>query len=232
MKGYKAFNDDLTCRGYQFTVNKTHTFGGTPISCVQGFHFCTDLQDVVNYYCSPTMRVFEIEATGIITDADADSNYTKLACSEIELVKELSLDEVMLSITESEPAYKWAYYIGNRDIMINHITDSEYAFWWAWYIGNQDIMIDRINESEWAYTWARCIGNRDIVINRITESEWAYTWANNIGNQDIMINRITGSVWAFYWAYSIGNEDIMKPTVTEPYWIDRWNNRFPDDKIN
>ena len=100
MKGYKAFNQDLTCLDYQFTTDETHTFNDTPILCSKGFHFCTTLEDVVKYYHSPTMRVFEIEASGIITNAKSDCS--KRACSEITLVKELTLDEVMLSITESE----------------------------------------------------------------------------------------------------------------------------------
>ncbi len=206
MKGYKAFNNNLICLDYQFTIDNTHTFDGKPILCEQGFHFCTTLEDVVKYYHNPTMRVFEIEATGIITNANNDCS--KRACSEIRLVKEISLDEVMLSITKSEPAFWWAEEIGNEDTMINHIEDSEWAFRWAMNIGNQDIMIDRI-----------------------TESEWAFYWAWNIGNQDIMINHITESEYAFYWANNIGNKDIMKSRVTEPNWIEKWNNRFPNNKI-
>ena len=96
MKGYKAFNKDLTCRGYQFTTDNTHTFDGTPVLCSQGVHFCTDLQDIVKYYHQSNMRVFEIEASGIITDAK--DGCSKRACSEIRLIKEISLNEVMLSI--------------------------------------------------------------------------------------------------------------------------------------
>ena len=151
MKGYKAFNDDLTCRDYHFTTDNTHTFDGEPILCEQGFHFCTDLQDVVKYYCSPDMRVFEIEASGMITNAKDDCS--KRACSEITLVKEISLDEVMLSITKSEPAYWWAYYIGNRDIMISKIKESEWAYMWARWIGNIDIMKSKVTESEWIDRW-------------------------------------------------------------------------------
>ncbi len=65
MKGYKAFNPDLTCRGYQFTTDDIHTFDGTPILCEQGFHFCTTLEDVVKYYYEPDMRVFEIKAISV-----------------------------------------------------------------------------------------------------------------------------------------------------------------------
>ena len=206
MKGYKAFNNDLTCLGYQFSTTQTHTFDSEPILCEQGFHFCTTLEDVVKYYCSPDMRVFEIEASGMITNAKDDCS--KRACSEIKLVKEITLHEVMLSITKSEPAYRWARGIGNKDIVI-----------------------DKITESKWAYRWALNIGNLDIMINHIKDSELAFWWAKNIGNCDIMINYITESEWAFWWVRSIGNKDIMKSRVTEPYWIEKWNNWFPNDQI-
>ncbi len=206
MKGYKAFNNDLTCLGYQFTIDEPHIFDDTPILCEQGFHFCTTLEDVVKYYCLSDMRVFEIEASGIITDAKDDCS--KRACNEIRLVKEITLHEVMLSITKSQTAYEWAWDIGNRDIMINHITESEWAYRWAAVIGNQDIMINHIKDSEWAYRWANNIGNCDIMINYITESEWAFWWAMGIGNQDVMINHITGSEW-----------------------IENWNNFFPSNRI-
>ncbi len=160
MKGYKAFNQDLTCRNYQFSTAQTHTFDGKPILCRLGFHFCTDLQDVVKYYHNPNMRVFEIEASGIITDAKYDC--TKRACSEIRLVKEISLDEVMLSITESEPAYKWARDIGNKNIMINHITESEWVFYWAKNIGNRDIMKSRITGPKWVGIWNYWFPNNKI----------------------------------------------------------------------
>ena len=174
MKGYKAFKSNLTCRDYQFTTNKTHKFGGKPILCAKGFHFCTDLQDVVKYYHNPDMVVFEIEATGIITDTEDDCS--KRACSEITLVKEISLSEVVLSITKSESAYKWARCIGNKDIMINKINESQWAYWWALNIGNQDIMINKITESAWAYGWARDIGNKDIMKSRVTEPKWITVW--------------------------------------------------------
>ena len=160
MKGYKAFESNLTCLDYQFTTTQTHKFGGTPVLCRQGFHFCTTLEDVVKYYHNPTMRVFEIEATGIITDAK--DGCSQRACSEIRLVKEISSDEVMLSITKSEIAYYWAYYIGNRDIMKSRITESEWAFWWANNIGNKNIMKSRVTEPKWIRVWNTWFPNNKI----------------------------------------------------------------------
>jgi hypothetical protein len=97
------------------------------------------------------MRVFEIEASGSITDAKDDCS--KRACSEIKLIKELSLDEVMLSITKSEIAYLWARWIGNRDVLINKVTDSEWAYKWTRWICNQDIMKSRVTEPQWINVW-------------------------------------------------------------------------------
>ena len=161
MKGYKAFEHDLTCRDYQFTIDNTHTFESEPILCKQGFHFCTTLEDVVKYYHSPDMRVFEIEATGIITDVREDCS--KRACSEIRLIREISLDEVMLSITKSETAFEWARWIGNEDIMINYITESQCAYMWALWIGNRDIMKSRVTKLYWIEEWNDIFHNDEII---------------------------------------------------------------------
>ena len=67
--------------------------------------------------------------------------------------------------------------------------DSETAYLWAFYIGNKDIMIDRITESVWAYCWAKYLGNKDIMINRITKLRWARLWYRNIWNEGIMQSR-------------------------------------------
>lgn len=44
----------------------------------------------------------------------------------------------------SETAYQWAYYIGDREKMINKITEPEWAYFWASNIGNREIMATKI----------------------------------------------------------------------------------------
>ena len=46
MKGYKAFNKDLTCRGMQYEVGKTFEMKESPVCCKQGFHFCENIAEV------------------------------------------------------------------------------------------------------------------------------------------------------------------------------------------
>ena len=40
MKAYKAFNTDLTCRGFQYEIGKTYTMDEKPVPYVSGFYAC------------------------------------------------------------------------------------------------------------------------------------------------------------------------------------------------
>lgn len=87
MKGYKAFDSNLTCRNYEFNTTDTFVHEGDVNLCNSGFHFCTELQDVIKYYHTSDMKVYEIEADGIITESENDC--TKRACSQIKLIREI-----------------------------------------------------------------------------------------------------------------------------------------------
>lgn len=91
MKGYKVFNSDWTCRGFQYEVGKTYEMDDEPIICKQGFHFCTDPKDCFKYYNFwDDIKIAEIEALG---DIDREYMYLDGKCctNKIKIVKELSL---------------------------------------------------------------------------------------------------------------------------------------------
>ena len=136
-KKYKAFNEKLMCRDYQFEIGKTYEIEGDPILCENGFHFCRDMQKCFNYY-DIRSRICEIKAEDIIDEEN------KSVCRKITIVRELSQEEIMDKITDSEYAYIWALNIGDSNVMIDRVTESDYAYQWAKDIGNEDIMIDRI----------------------------------------------------------------------------------------
>lgn len=52
MKGYKVFNNDWTCNGFQYEVGQTYEMKDKPKLCNQGFHFCLKLEDCFKYYTS------------------------------------------------------------------------------------------------------------------------------------------------------------------------------------
>ena len=50
MKGYKAFNKNMKCRGMQYEEGKTYEMEENPECCSKGFHFCENPMDTLNYY--------------------------------------------------------------------------------------------------------------------------------------------------------------------------------------
>lgn len=71
VKGFKGFNQDLTCRGFQYEIGKTYEYNGKIELCSSGFHFCRKLQDVYRFYDLKTSRICEIEADGKIDNDNA-----------------------------------------------------------------------------------------------------------------------------------------------------------------
>ena len=75
MIGYKAFDENLQCRGFQFEVGKTYETGKTKEElelCTDTvFHFCRELQEIpkVSNYNISKSRVCEVIAEGdVVTD--------------------------------------------------------------------------------------------------------------------------------------------------------------------
>ena len=93
MKGYKVFNSDWTCRGFQFEVGKVFEEDVTPVCCDRGFHFCTKASDCFRYYSfDPDNKVAEVEALGDIDTQDDDS---KCCTNKIYIIREITWQEVL-----------------------------------------------------------------------------------------------------------------------------------------
>ena len=74
MEGYKVFEPDWTCRGFQYEVGKTFEEDVTPSCCNRGFHFCKELKDCFNYYpFNPDNKVAKVIALGEIDEESDDS---------------------------------------------------------------------------------------------------------------------------------------------------------------
>ena len=91
MIGYKAFENDLTCRGFQYEIGKEYSIKEEPIICARGFHFCKNLKDVYKYYpMIDTTRVCKVEAWGKITTNDGK----KFCTSNIMILEEIKIDSL------------------------------------------------------------------------------------------------------------------------------------------
>ena len=91
MTGYKVFNSDWTCRGFQYEVGKTYETEEAPICCRRGFHFCDKLVNCFNYYnFDSNNKVAIVEILG-----DVDISGDKYCTNKLHILKELTWYEVL-----------------------------------------------------------------------------------------------------------------------------------------
>lgn len=92
MRGYKVFNPNWRCRGFQYKVGETYEMDEKPRLCDVGFHFCKRIADCFNFYrFDSDNKVAEIEALG---DIDTDGG-VKSCTNKIKIVRELTWQEVL-----------------------------------------------------------------------------------------------------------------------------------------
>ena len=87
MIGYKAFNKDLTCKGFQYEIGKTYSIKKSPIPCNRGFHFCKSIAETYEFYpMFEDTRICKIEALGEIQTDDEKKYCTNV----IKIIEEVT----------------------------------------------------------------------------------------------------------------------------------------------
>lgn len=92
MIAYKGFDKNLTCLGYQFAMGLNIT---EKANCREnGFHCAEDPLDCLTYYSNMDNSVYCIvDACG---DTDEDDSDSKISCTELNIIKQLSREEFFL----------------------------------------------------------------------------------------------------------------------------------------
>ena len=88
IKGYKGFDKNLQCRGFQYKVGETFEEKGTIKACESGFHFCENPFNIFDYYPPSDSRYCNVEGDGKI---DTDNSDSKVACSKLHIHTEIGL---------------------------------------------------------------------------------------------------------------------------------------------
>ena len=92
---YKAFNlkiGKLFCRDYEYTPNKWSEEITEPVLCQKGYHFCTNMYSIFNYYYGEIDKdivIYECEVgSKVISDGE------KSVTNKIKPVRRLSRKEI------------------------------------------------------------------------------------------------------------------------------------------
>ena len=94
---YKGFNQDWTCRGYQYEVGKTYVHKGDVKACETGFHACEYPLDVLSYYSPAESKFAVVKMSG---ETSKDSDDTKIASAKITIETEINLPEMVKKAVE------------------------------------------------------------------------------------------------------------------------------------
>ena len=89
-KAYKAFNIDMTCRGFQYEKGKTYEIKDKIRLCNHGFHACLRLTDVFNYYSGEIGKdivVHEVELEDVSNETYEDDS--KVVAKKITIGKRI-----------------------------------------------------------------------------------------------------------------------------------------------
>lgn len=113
MIAYKGFNPGLQCLGYQFVMGLNVT---EQANCrANGFHCAKNPLDCLSYYSNINhSEYYVVDARG---DVDEDGTDTKIACTELYIIKRLTHEEFFLhslAYMADHPLLKWNSHV-NED---------------------------------------------------------------------------------------------------------------------
>ena len=186
VKGYKVFEPDWTCRGFQYAVCETFEEDVKPVCCDKGFHFCKELKDCFNYYSfDPNNKVAEIIAIG---DVDEESDNSKCCTNKIQIVKEISWEEVLRLVNMGK---------GNAGLCNSGDWNSG-----NWNSGNR-------NSGNWNKTnfSAGCFNTEEQKMMMFNKpSNWTYRdWLNS--DARYLLNQIPKDVVEWIWTDNMSDEE-------------------------
>jgi hypothetical protein len=97
-RGYKAFDRNWRCKGFQFEVGRTYETNEPVEICKSGFHFCNEIFECFRYYPAGS-KIAEVEALGEVVGDEWFGG--KYATNKIRIIREVPLKEVFSSVKKS-----------------------------------------------------------------------------------------------------------------------------------
>ena len=99
IKGYKGFNKDMTCSGFQYEEGKEYETDEAEV-CEKGFHACEYPLDCFSYYRPAESVYHEVEQSGEISKRENEDDDTKLASTKIKIGAKLSIAGIVQAAIE------------------------------------------------------------------------------------------------------------------------------------
>ena len=152
MKGYKMLKSDMTTiyGNMKYETGRTYKLEDEIIPCENGYHFCEELIDCLQYYHNNNndKRFFEIETgDNVIEKGD------KCVTDKITLIRELTIDEVFDYIRENKNKVDWDIISSWQKLSEDFIREFQYRVYWDFISACQQLSEDFIREFENLVEW-------------------------------------------------------------------------------
>lgn len=95
--GFKGFDENMQCRGFQYQEGNTYHEEGNIEACQSGFHFCKYPLDIFNYYSPAKNRFCKVEGFGKVSN---DAGDTKVAVSDLKVKAEIGISGLVKAAIE------------------------------------------------------------------------------------------------------------------------------------
>ena len=95
--GYKGFDENMQCRGFQYQEGNTYHEEGNIEACQSGFHFCKYPLDIFKYYSPAKNRFCNVEGFGKVSN---DAGDTKVAVSDLKVKAEIGISGLVKAAIE------------------------------------------------------------------------------------------------------------------------------------
>lgn len=155
MKGYKVFNPDWTCRGFQYKVCETYKMDDFPLLCKRGFHFCQKLKNCFRYYPScKDVKIAEVEALGDVK-INPYEDVSKFCTNKIKILREIPFEDLIIDTEE-------------KIIHLKTLIDYDFE-----YLSRDDIR--EVNEDVVLYGTVQAISKERIYIPEVNDYFIDYT---------------------------------------------------------
>ena len=103
-KFYKGFNEDLTCRGFQYEEGKTYEENEADL-CHKGFHACEDPLDCFSYYEPASSQFREVILEGILEGiSNQRKDDSKVCAKKITIGARLNFSQMVKAAFE----FRWS----------------------------------------------------------------------------------------------------------------------------
>lgn len=119
MIAYKGFNKNLSCLGYQFQMGLNVTEKAK--ARAYGFHCAENPLDCLTYYGNMNSADYYIVNAG--GDVNEDGNDTKISCTELTIIKKLTLEDFVLhslAYMVDHPKREWNRHVIKDKGMADH----------------------------------------------------------------------------------------------------------------